>query len=106
MLYEALEAVEPLVGLLIRISLFNRDAYDVHQGLHKGLLNGLGGAVGLLLLARLTLPSHSVDNRETRGLEAEAVRGRSLLDGYASWPTLLIHQHLNIISVIDAIFVL
>ena len=83
MLYEALKAVKPLVCLLTRISLFNRDAYDVHQCLHKGLLNGLIRATGLLLFARLTLPCHAVHNREARGLEAEAVRRGSLLDGDA-----------------------
>ena len=41
-LYEALEAVKPEVGLLIRISLFNRNADDVHQCLHESLLDGLG----------------------------------------------------------------
>ena len=81
MLYEAFKAVEPLVSLLTRISLFNRDAYDVHQCLHKGLLNGLIRATGLLLFVRLTLPCHAVDNGETRGLEAEAVGRGSLLDG-------------------------
>ena len=83
MLYEALETVEPLICLLTCISLFNRDAYDVHQRLHKSLLNGLSRGAGLLLLARLTLPCHAVHNREARGLEAEAVGRGSLLDGDA-----------------------
>lgn len=110
MLDKPLKAVEPDVSLHVSVCLLNRNANDVHQCFHESLVNSRLTVCCLLLLSwlgvGLALASHSVDQSEPGWLEYSIRAGRCLLDWDWRWYILLIHKRLNIIGIVNAIFVL
>lgn len=74
---EAFKPIKPHTSQLLRVCLLNRDADDVDQGFHEGLLGACRLCLSFLLRTCwslvLSLASHTIDNTESGGAEAETV---------------------------------